>query len=81
MNPADAHALTMLLILAFSLGSILTMFILMFRNAEKKQDLPEFPEIDQDGNLKDEEEKAPTAESDDPSLQNWERDADWWRKN
>ena len=74
--PADAHALTMVGILAFALGSLLTMFLVMARNGRKHQelDLPEFPE-------EEPEPKKPATprkkKGDTPA--DWEKDSDWWK--
>ena len=75
--PADAHALTMVAILAFALGSLLTMFLVMARNGQRNSelDLPEFPEE------KPEPKKKPTAPraKDETRSQDWEKDGDWWK--
>lgn len=75
ITPADAQALTMVAILAFTLGSLITMFLVMARNGKRNAalDLPEFPE--------EEKEKKPTTprgQDNEPSA-DWERDADWWK--
>ncbi|MGJ8725701.1 MAG: hypothetical protein ACSHYB_14165 [Roseibacillus sp.] len=75
--PADAHALTMVAILAFALGSLLTMFLVMARNGKRNADLdlPEFPEEEP------EPDKKPTTPrtKDEKPPKNWEKDADWWK--
>lgn len=78
ISPADAHALTMVVILAFALGSLVTMFLVMARNGKKNAelDLPEFPE--------EEEETKPTKPvfgkgKREARAEDWEKDADWWK--
>lgn len=76
MSPADAYGLSMVAILAFVLGSLLTMFLVMARNGQRNADLdlPEFPEEDEPN----EKPTAPRAKDERPS-QEWEKDADWWK--
>ncbi|WP_411847335.1 hypothetical protein AAFN60_08205 [Roseibacillus persicicus] len=76
ITPADAHALTMVAILAFALGSLVTMFLIMARNGRRnaEQDLPEFPE--------EKEPKKPSSARKEKSAKlvaEWERDGDWWK--
>ncbi len=77
--PADAHALTMVGILAFALGSLVTMFIVMAHNGRKNEelDLPEFPkELDSSPSPK----KPTTPRSQpDETKTDWQKDADWWK--
>lgn len=75
--PADAHALTMVAILAFALGSLVTMFLVMARNGRRnaKLDLPELPEEEPPQKKKTPPPKRKAAK---PSAE-WERDGDWWK--
>ena len=75
--PADAHALTMVAILAFALGSLLTMFLVMARNGQRNADLdlPEFPEEEPEPKKKP---TTPRAKDESPR-QGWEKDDDWWK--
>lgn len=62
-------------ILAFALGSLVTMFFVMAKNGQRNADLdlPEFPEEE----VKD---KPITPKGKNKSLlEDWERDADWWK--
>ena len=68
---SDGLALTMLFLIAFSLGMILTILLVMARNAGKKPEL----------HIEKEEENPPlakTGNSEQP--QDWEREADWWKE-
>lgn len=81
ISPADAHALSMVAVLAFALGSLFTMFFVMARNGQRNRelDLPELPE------------KTPPKQSPSPptapqtpapprkSPSAWEKDPDWWK--
>lgn len=71
MAPADAHALTMVAILAFALGSLVTMFLVMARNGRKNEEL-DLPDLA-------EEEEKPHPEKSGPAPASWEKDADWWK--
>lgn len=76
MTPADAHALTMVAILAFALGSLVTLFFVMNHNGKKNAELnlPEFPEEEKNS-------KKPTTpgrKKEDPPA-DWEKDSDWWK--
>ena len=77
LTPADAHAITMSIVLAFSLGILITMFALMARNGKrhKELDLPEFPEE----LTKPKAAQKPKKEASDPKPAAWERDPDWWK--
>jgi hypothetical protein len=80
LSPADGMALTMVGILGFALGMILTILIVMARNAGRKPDIEE--------GLFDDEEEAPTdrdkkragsPQDDEPPRKEWEKDGDWWK--
>jgi hypothetical protein len=72
--PADAHALTMVAILAFALGSLVTMFLVMARNGQRNAelDLPELPE-------EDEKKPTPHRKKTTEAAADWEKDPDWWK--
>lgn len=78
MSAPDALALTMVAVLAFALGSIATMFLIMDRNARRNLDRLELPE--------DEEEESPRTKAtsaganEAPAPEAWEKEADWWKK-
>lgn len=77
ISPADALALTMVLLLGFSLGMILTILVVMARHAGRKPDLTaEFEESEPD------DRESPTRAGDGPEEpgEEWERAADWWKK-
>ena len=76
LAPADAHALTMLVILAFALGSLVTMFLVMVHNGKKNEelDLPEFPEEEEPS----QKPTTPGRKKKEP-LADWEKDSDWWK--
>lgn len=75
--PADAHALTMVAILAFALGSLVTMFFVMAHNGKKnaKLNLPDLPEPEETPKKKP---ITPQAKESEPSS-DWEKDSDWWK--
>lgn len=75
ITPADAHALTMVGVLAFALGSLITMFFIMARNGQRnaKLDLPELPDFTQ------EEKPAPKKKKEQHPTADWERNPDWWK--
>ncbi len=76
ISSADAHALTMVAILAFALGSLVTMFFIMARNAKRNAELnlPEFPE-----ELLSQKKTSPSKRKKEEPRSEWERDADWWK--
>ena len=69
----DGLAITMVLLIGFSLGMILTILIVMARNSGKNPDvLPE----------DDDEKRPPQPQSHRPKKEespSWERDGDWWK--
>jgi hypothetical protein len=73
MQPADVHALTMVAILAFALGSLVTMFLVMIQNGKRNGDDIELPESENEGA---ENVRPKRAE---PIKEKWVRDADWWK--
>lgn len=78
ISPADAHALTMVAILSFALGSLITMFLVMARNGKRNAelDLPDFPE---EAEEKDEQKPTTPGNNSQTPLEDWEKDADWWK--
>ncbi|MBK1835259.1 hypothetical protein [Roseibacillus ishigakijimensis] len=74
--PADAQALTLVAILAFALGSLVTLFVVMARNGRRNEalDLPEFPD------LENESPPALSSRKSPPPRADWERESDWWKK-
>ena len=79
LSPADGMALTMVALLAFSLGMILTLLWVMARNAGRKPDI-------EDGLIEEEEDPAPPRkrptghdEEEKAPSQPWEKDGDWWK--
>lgn len=80
LSPADGMALTMVALLAFSLGMILTILWVMARNAGRQPDI-EDGLIEKEDDEASPPEKKPTGESDeDPTpSQPWEKDGDWWK--
>lgn len=80
MSGADALALTMVAVLAFALGSIATMFLIMDRNARRNMDRLELPE-DEDVDGKTPRTKPTSAGPDEaPAPEAWEKEADWWKE-
>lgn len=78
--PADAHALTMVAILAFALGSLVTMFWVMARNGQRNAelDLPEFPEEKHPSREPKPNPASPRSKREE-TAQDWEKNADWWK--
>ena len=79
ISPADAHALTMVAILAFALGSLVTMFFIMARNGRKNEelDLPEFPE--EMTKKKPTQPSKPILKKGRKKDEGWEKEGDWWK--
>ncbi len=78
--PADAHALTMVGILAFALGILLTLFYCIYRESKRNQEL-NLPDLEDF--LAEDKPSRPTKPSSThskPPPEDWERDADWWKK-
>jgi hypothetical protein len=74
VNPADAHALTMVAILAFAMGSLVTMFFIMVRNGKRRNEELDLPPA--------EETESPTqrpASKREAKREAWEKDGDWWK--
>ena len=78
MSPADAHALTMVAILAFALGSLATMFLVMAQNGKRNAEL-DLPELSEEEPPATKRAPASKDQNNQPSA-DWERDADWWKK-
>ena len=76
MSAPDALAVTMVAVLAFALGALATMFFVIRGNARRNHSRLELPE---------EEElqpatKASTKSDSEPTPEEWEKEADWWKK-
>ncbi|NNC90648.1 MAG: hypothetical protein HKN82_19495 [Akkermansiaceae bacterium] len=71
----DAVALTMMALLGFALGMILTILIVMARHAGRKPDVT--------GELEgDEDDATPRTRAGEPPAEprdEWEREPDWWK--
>ena len=74
VQASDGVALTMLVLIAFSLGIILTILVVMARDAGKKPDL-NLPE--ENPPPKHPAKKGPDGDT----PQDWEREADWWKQS
>ena len=72
---ADGLAITMVLLLGFSLGMILTILVVMARNSGRKSDLDAPP-----GPSPPPGDSPTKANRNGGSKQPWEREADWWKK-
>ena len=72
----DAVALTMVALLGFALGMILTILVVMARHAGRKPDpAEEFDEAEEDA--------LPRVNPGDPPAEKreaWEREANWWKE-
>jgi len=79
MSPADIHALSMVAILGFALGSILTLFLIMARNAKKSRDLPEIPELEDP--QASQKALGTSQNGEQAAAQPWEKESDWWKKS
>ncbi len=77
MSPEDTLAVSMLVILAFAAGALMTILISMIRNAGKRDELEEL--------MREEDDEEPTGEttsakgSKDKDRKDWEKDGDWWK--
>lgn len=77
MSAEDSLAICMLLILAISAGTLMTILFSMMKNAGKKD---EIAELMADEDLEEDLPKGKFAGGEDEESQPWERDGDWWRK-
>ena len=79
LTPADALALTMVAVLAFALGSIATLFLIMGRHGKRNEGRLELPEQEESDEKKPKSKPlAPQSENGVP-LDDWEKEADWWK--
>jgi hypothetical protein len=73
MSPPDALAISMLAILLVAIGTLMTIFHSLRKNAGKVDEIEELmSEVEQ-------WEKTPSGKA--APLQEWEKDADWWKNS
>ena len=79
MTAPDALAISMSVALSFALGSLVTLFCIIARNAKSAKQRTE------ELNLPEEEKPSPLAKAapspaDDSSAEEWSKNPDWWKK-
>lgn len=79
ITPADAHALTMVVILSFALGSLVTMFLIMARNGKRSSSAIEIPDDETDEAPRTAK-PTPTSPKGETPREPWEQEDDWWKK-
>lgn len=77
--PADAHAITMVVIFSFALGSLVTMFLIMIHNGKRNQDAMDLLTPDEEETA-DEKPAKPARTTQERQRDDWEKDEDWWKK-
>jgi len=71
----------MLVILAISAGTLMTILFSLMRNAGKKDEIAELlAEEEKEKEKEDEKPKGEYAGGEDDDSQPWEKEADWWQK-
>ena len=78
MSAEDSLAICMLLILAISAGTLMTILYSMMKNAGKKDEIAELMAESEEEER--DEPKGEYAGGEEDEAQPWERDGDWWRK-
>lgn len=78
MSAEDSLAICMLLILAVSAATLMTILFSMMKNAGKKDEIAELMAESEEESR--DEPKGEYVGGDDEENQPWEREADWWRK-
>lgn len=77
LTASDGMALTMVALLAFAFGIVLTILFTILRNAGRKHEIEEH-EVHEDQRPplpKEIKHRSPSAEE----KEDWERDSDWWK--
>ena len=78
LTASDGMALTMVALLAFAFGIVLTILFTILRNSGKKHEIEEH-EVHEETRPplpKEIGHRSPPAEP----KEDWERDSDWWKK-
>ncbi len=81
LSPGDMLPFSMVALLSFALGMIVTILFVMARSGSRTQALePESLEEEKDESLNDNMEAAGNHQAEAPPQEIWERDPDWWKK-
>ena len=78
LSASDGMALTMVALLAFAFGIVLTIIVTISRNTGRKHEIEEH-EVHPDRRPplpKDISHRSPASKT----KEDWERDADWWKQ-
>lgn len=81
MSAEDSLAVCMLLILAVSAATLLTILFSLMKNAGKKDELAELMAEGDDEDADPETPEGKMAGGEEGGGDPWERDADWWQKS
>ena len=81
LSAEDMLPLSMVALLSFALGMIVTILFVMARSESRSRDLePEFLEEEKDESLGDNMEAAGSHHAETPPPDAWEQDPDWWKR-
>ena len=81
LSAGDMLPLSMVALLSFALGMIITILFVMARSESRDRDLePDFPEEEKDDSCNGNMEAAGNHQAEAPSREIWEQDPDWWKK-
>jgi len=80
MSAEDSLAICMLLILAISAATLMTILFSLMKNAGKKDELAELLAEEEKEEKPREKPKGEYAGGDEDDAQPWEREPDWWQK-